>query len=260
MVADVNSGEILALANLPSYDPNQRGSRSGILLRNRSVTDIFEPGSTIKPFTTALALHQGIVKPNTVIDTSPGYLTMGSARISDSHPHDLLTVSEVLAKSSNVGTVKIAMQMPAKALWEMFTQIGLGQQPHLGFPGAAAGRVRSYKTWRPIEQATMSYGYGLSVSLVQMARAYMVFARDGEIIPLTLQKTDAAPIVQRIVEPQHAHAVREMLELATSTSGTGSRAQLSGYRVAGKTGTAHKLVDGRYADKFVASFIGFTPV
>ena len=264
VVIDVQTGEVLALANLPTYDPNKRGALTGEQLRNRVITDTYEPGSTLKPFTIALALESQRVRPDTIIQTSPGKLTIGTNTISDSHAHGPLTVEQVIQVSSNIGTAKIALQMPAQEMWEMYTAVGLGQAPRLGFPGAVAGRVRPYKNWRPIEQATMSYGYGLSVSLIQIARAYSIFARDGELIPLTFFKSpeDAPPVAgTRVISVDTALKMRKMLEMATGPEGTAPAAQVVGYRVAGKTGTAHKLAGRGYAgNKYIGSFVGFAPV
>ena len=260
IVLDVRSGEVLALANLPTYDPNQRGQLSGAQLRNRVMTDTFEPGSTMKPFTTALALELGKVTPQTVINTAPGKMTIGKHTIGDAHAHGALTVEQVLQKSSNVGTAKMALTMPAQKMWELFSAVGFGQAPQLGFPGAVAGRVRPHKNWKPIEQATMSYGHGISVSLVQMARAYLVFARDGDTMPLSMLKTDGSATPVQVISPRTAQAVRKMLEMAAGPEGTAPQAQVPGYRVAGKTGTAYKLEGGRYVRRYIASFVGFAPV
>lgn len=259
VVLDVKTGEVLALANLPTYNPNDRSVLTGAQLRNRVMTDTFEPGSTLKPFTIALALETKRVTPNTVFQTSPGKMTIGTATIGDSHAHGLLTVAQIIQKSSNIGTAKIALQMPAQEMWETFTTVGFGQQPKFGFPGAVAGRVRPYKSWRPIEQATMSYGHGISVSLIQLARSYMIFARDGEMIPLTFQKSLEAPVAQRVISTQTARQMRAMLETVVSPEGTAPKAQVPGYRVGGKTGTAYKIVGGKYVSKYVASFVGFAP-
>lgn len=259
VVLDVKTGEVLALANLPTYNPNDRSVLTGAQLRNRVMTDTFEPGSTLKPFTIALALETKRVTPNTVFQTSPGKMTIGTATIGDAHAHGLLTVAQIIQKSSNIGTAKIALQMPAQEMWETFTTVGFGQQPKFGFPGAVAGRVRPYKSWRPIEQATMSYGHGISVSLIQLARSYMIFARDGEMIPLTFQKSLEAPLAQRVISAQTARQMRAMLETVVSPEGTAPKAQVPGYRVGGKTGTAYKLVGGKYVNKYVASFVGFAP-
>jgi cell division protein FtsI (penicillin-binding protein 3) len=194
-----------------------------------------------------------------VVQTSPGRLTIGTATISDSHAHGPLTIAQVIQKSSNIGTAKVGLQMQPQEMWEMFTTVGFGQQPKFGFPGAVAGRVRPYKSWRPIEQATMSYGHGISVSLLQIAHAYTIFARDGDLIPLSFQKLSAPPVGQRVITEKTAREMRAMLETVVSPEGTAPRAQVPGYRVGGKTGTAYKIVGGRYVHDYVASFVGFAP-
>ncbi|HEX9193978.1 MAG TPA: penicillin-binding protein 2 [Burkholderiales bacterium] len=260
VVLDVNTGEVLALANFPTYNPNNRSRLAGAQLRNRAVTDTFEPGSTLKPFTIALALEAGKVRANTLIQTAPGSLAIGSATIRDAHVERVLTVAQVIQKSSNVGAAKIALGLSAESMWDIFQRVGFGAAPRLGFPGEAAGKLRPYRSWRLIEQATMSYGHGISVSLIQLARAYNVFARDGELLPLSLLRVDAPPAAQRVISPQTARTVSAMLELAVHPGGTAPRAQIMGYRVAGKTGTAHKQENGGYAaDKYVSSFVGFAP-
>jgi cell division protein FtsI (penicillin-binding protein 3) len=193
------------------------------------------------------------------VQTAPGKLTIGTATIGDSHAHGPLTVTQIIQKSSNVGTAKIALQMQPQEMWEMFTTVGFGQQPKFGFPGAVAGRVRPFKSWRPIEQATMSYGHGISVSLLQLAHAYTIFARDGDLIPLSFQKLSAPPVGQRVITEKTAREMRAMLETATGPEGTAPKAQVPGYRVAGKTGTAYKIAGGRYVSKYVSSFVGFAP-
>jgi len=261
VVLDTQTGEVLALANYPSYNPNRRVNLSGEQLRNRVLTDSFEPGSTMKPFIAALALDKGMVKPGTSINTAPGRISIGGSTISDSHPHDVLTVAEIIQKSSNVGTVKLAMQMSPREMWETYAQAGFGQKPQVPFPGAVTGRLRPYKTWRPIEQATMSYGYGLSASLFQLAQAYTVFARDGELIPVTLQKSDEPVSGVRVFSEKNAVAVRAMLQMAAGPGGTGSRAQTMGYSVGGKSGTARKQEGKGYADrKYRSFFVGLAPV
>jgi len=261
VVLDVKTGEVLALANLPTYDPNNRAVLTGAQLRNRVMTDMFEPGSTMKPFTVALALDTNRITPNSTFQTAPGVMTIGPATIHDSHPHAMMTVSEIIQHSSNIGTAKIALEMPAQEMWNMFTTVGFGQQPKFGFPGAVAGRVRPFKSWRPIEQATMSYGQGIAVSLIQLARAYMIFARDGDEIPLSFQKVDELPIGQRVISEKTAREVRAMLENVVSPAGTAPKAQVPGYRVCGKTGTAYKVVNGTYAmpRRYIGSFAGFAP-
>jgi cell division protein FtsI (penicillin-binding protein 3) len=261
VVVDVQTGEVLALSNWPTYDPNNRGQLTGAQLRNRVITDTFEPGSTMKPFAIAMGLDAGKIRPSTVIETAPGKLTIGTATIGDAHPHGALTVEQVLQKSSNVGTVKIALQLPPQKMWEGFTSVGFGQAPQIGFPGTVSGRVRPYKNWKPIEQATMSYGHGISVSLIQMARAYTVFARDGDVIPLTMTRTDVEATGVPVFKPETALAVRKMLEMAAGPQGTAPLAQISGYRVGGKTGTAYKQENGAYqTNKYISSFVGFAPV
>jgi len=259
VVLDVASGEILALTNWPSFDPARRDRMQPQRVRNRAVSDTFEPGSTIKPFSIATALEAGVVTPQSTVETAPGWIRIGGRTISDTSSHGLLTVEQVLAKSSNVGTAKIALQLPAQALWDTMTAVGFGQAPRAGLTGAVAGRLRPPGSWREIEQATISYGYGVSVSLLQLARAYLVFARDGDIVPVSVMHSESPAPPVPVLRPQTAQALRRMLELAAGEEGTAASARVSGYRVAGKTGTARKLRDGRYSDAYVASFVGFAP-
>ena len=260
VVLDSVTGEVLALANYPSFSPDRRQSLSGAQLRNRALTDTFEPGSTMKPFIAALALQKGMVTPETTIQTAPGRMAIGGSSISDAHPQGLLTVNQVIQKSSNVGTVKMAMQMQPREMWEMYTQVGFGQKPQVPFPGAVSGRLRAYKTWRPIEQATMSYGYGLSTSLFQLAHAYTVFARDGDLVPVSMVKSAEPAAGVRVISEKNASAVRHMLHLVTGPGGTAPKAQTMGYSVGGKTGTAHKQEGKGYADKkYRGFFVGIAP-
>jgi cell division protein FtsI (penicillin-binding protein 3) len=259
VVLDVASGEILALANWPSFDPARRDRMELEHLRNRAVTDTFEPGSTIKPFTIAAALEAGLVTPQSTIDTSPGWIRIGGRTISDTSAHGVLTVEQVVAKSSNVGTARIALRLPAQTLWDMLTAAGFGQAPHAGLTGAVTGRLRPPGSWREIEQATIAYGYGVSVSLLQLAHGYLLFARDGDIVPVSVMHADAPAPAVPVLRPQTARQVRRMLEMAASEEGTAVAARVPGYRVAGKTGTARKLRDGRYSDAYIASFVGFAP-
>lgn len=266
VVLDAQTGEVLALANYPSYNPADRRKLNGAQLRNRAMTDTFEPGSTMKPFIASLAMETGRVTPQTVIQTAPGRMTITGSTISDAHPHGELTVEQVIQKSSNVGTVKMAMQMQPREMWDLYTQVGFGQKPQIAFPGAVTGRLRPYKTWRPIEQATMSYGYGLSTSLFQLARAYSVFAHDGELLPATLQReAELAPEQQmaglRVLSEKTVSDVRRMLQLAAGPGGTAPKAQVMGYSVGGKSGTAHKQEGAGYADKkYRAWFVGMAPI
>jgi cell division protein FtsI (penicillin-binding protein 3) len=264
VVLDAQSGEVMALSNFPVYNPNSPITREMIdnrVLVNRAVVDTYEPGSTLKPFPIAVAIETGLVNPETVVQTAPGTFRVGRSTIRDVSNKGLLTVAEVLQVSSNVGTVKIALSMPAQTLWEMYNNAGFGQLIHTGFPGEASGVLRPYNKWRPIEQATMSFGHGLSVSLLQVARAYTIFTTGGELKPVSVLKQDFPVMGQRVVSRKTALAVSQMLELATQPGGTAPLARVDGYRVAGKTGTAHKLVDGKYAkNRYVSSFVGFAPV
>ncbi len=266
VVLDALTGEILALANYPSYDPGNRAKLEGRALRNVAVTDAFEPGSTMKPFTAALALESGRWTPNSRIDTAPGRIVIHGATINDAHPHGVLSVAEIIQKSSNVGTVKLAQQMPQKDLWALYDAVGLGKKPELDFPGLAKGKLRPYKTWRPVEHATMSYGYGLNASLLQIARAYTVFARDGDLVPTTLVKRDPTlgPVAagEQVISAKTARAVREMLRMAANPGGTAPVAQEKtlGYSVGGKTGTARVSGKGGYTNKHHGFFVGLAPV
>jgi cell division protein FtsI (penicillin-binding protein 3) len=261
VVLDVHTGEVLALANYPSYNPNDRSKLTGEQLRNRVLTDTFEPGSTLKPLTVALALETKRVRPDTVFDVSAGRILVGDHWIRDSHPKVALTTAQVIQKSSNVGMTKIALPIPAEEMWEIFTKSGFGQAPRFGFPGAVAGRVRPHKSWRPVEQANMAFGHGISVSLIQLARSYMIYARDGDMIPLSFTKIDHKPQGTQVISPKTAAQIRDMLESVVSPEGTASKAQIAGYRVGGKTGTAQKIVNGRYSQsRYIASFVGIAPM
>ena len=264
VMLDAITGEVLAMANYPSYVPDKRQNMTGNQLRNRALTDTFEPGSVMKAFTVGLALETGRVKPETPIQTAPGRMQITGSTISDAHPHGVLTVQEVIQKSSNVGTVKLAMQMQPREMWETFSQAGFGQKPQISFPGVVSGRLRPYKTWRPIEQATMSYGYGLSASLFQMARAYTVFGHDGQIIDVTLLKSDEPAAGTQVFSSKTALEVRKMLQMAAGPGGTGQKAQTLGYSVGGKSGTAYKQVGKSYGTdkdrKYRGWFVGMAPI
>ena len=260
VVLDAKTGEILALANQPDFNPNNRSDYKPGPMRNRAVIDTFEPGSTIKPFVAAAVLERGLYHPDSVIDT-PETWRVGSKLVRDVHPHPQMTVTEIIQKSSNVGAVKMAMSLTPQQFWDVLHRAGFGELPGSGFPGETAGRLRAAAGWKPVEHATMAYGYGLSVSLLQLSRAYMAFANDGEVMPLSFLRREPQEIVgERVFSPSVAREVRSMMEAVTQEGGTGQRTRVPGYRVAGKTGTAHKLVDGRYAaDRYLSSFVGMAP-
>jgi cell division protein FtsI (penicillin-binding protein 3) len=263
VVIDVATGELLALANYPSYHPAQRGNLSkeqfSEAARNRALTDVFEPGSVIKPFVAAWALESGRVQPSTVVNTAS--FSVGGRPIHDTHPRGSMTVAEIIQRSSNIGAAKLAMQMQPRELWELYSNVGFGQRPQIEFPGAISGRLRPYKNWKPVDQSRLAFGYGLSASLLQMARAYTVFARDGEIVPVTMLRQEQPVAGVRVLSPQVAREVRKMLQMATETGGTATRAQALGYSVGGKTGTAHAQEGADYAgNKHRAWFVGMAPM
>ena len=261
VVIDAVTGEVLALANYPSYVPDKRQNLTGEQLRNRAVTDTFEPGSTMKPITVAMALEAGRIKPQTLIETGPGRFNIGGFTISDTHNYGTLTVEGVIQKSSNVGALKIAQKMTPHEMWDTYVALGYGQKPQIEFPGAVSGRLRPWKTWRPVEQATMAYGYGLSASLFQMAHSYTAFAHDGKVIPVTMLKNSEPAVGVKVFSPDNARAVRRMLQMAAAPGGTGQLAQTVGYSVGGKSGTAHKQVGKGYAsNKYRAWFTGMAPI
>ncbi|HMN21267.1 MAG TPA: penicillin-binding protein 2 [Ottowia sp.] len=263
VVLDTRTGEVLALANYPSYAPDNRAGLSGPQLRNIALTDTFEPGSVMKPITAAIALELGRVTPQTLIQTGPGRYQLDRYTVRDTHDYGTLTVEGVIQKSSNVGALKIAQKLGAREMWDAYSALGYGRKPDLTFPGAASGRVRPWKSWRPVEQATMAYGYGLSASLFQMAHSYTAFAHDGVIIPATLLKSQDGAAVPglRVFSDKTARAVRKMLHMAAGPGGTGQRAQTIGYSVGGKTGTARKQVGKGYAaNKYRAWYVGMAPI
>jgi cell division protein FtsI (penicillin-binding protein 3) len=263
VVVDGQTGEVLALANYPSYDPAHRQNLSGEQLRNRAVTDTFEPGSTMKPLVVAESLQQGRVTPDTVINTAPHSVTIAGWSPSDTHPHADLAIWQVIQKSSNIGAARLGLMMQPREMYDMYTAVGLGQRPQIKFPGAVSGRLRPYKNWRPIEQATMSYGYGLSASLLQLARAYTVFTHDGEVLPLTMAKLGPGevPQGQRVFSAKVVGEVRQMLQTVVTKEGTAPEAQTPGYTVGGKSGTAYKQEGRGYAtNKYRSWFVGIAPI
>jgi cell division protein FtsI (penicillin-binding protein 3) len=259
VVLDARSGEVLALANYPGYNPNNRENVSVKAMRNRAVADLFEPGSTMKPFTVATAIETGKVRPDTVINTEHGVFTVGGKQIHDTHPEATLTVAQVIQKSSNVGAAKMALSLESQTLWQSLSDTGFGAHTGSNFPGEAPGRLRDAKTWRPIEQATMSYGHGISVNLLQLARAYTVFANDGELKPVSMLRLDVPATGKKVFSDHTARALLDMMETVVLPGGTAPLAQVAGYRVAGKTGTAHKLDGAHYTNRYVASFVGLAP-
>jgi len=262
VVLDARTGEILALANTPSFNPNSRSTYTPERVRNRAVTDVFEPGSTMKPLMVAAALDAHVVAPQTPIDTGPGWFIIGDKKITDTHPKGVLTVAQAIQLSSNVAAAKIALEMRGEDYWRLLTRAGLGAPPQSGLPGEVNGRLRPFATWRPIEKATMAYGHGLSVSLLQLAHAYTAFANAGVMPALTTLRREGTASGVRVMTADTAREVLAMLELVTQNGGTAPMARVAGYRVAGKTGTAHKfrINGGGYEpDKYVSSFVGLAP-
>jgi len=260
VVLDTQTGEILALANYPSYNPNDRKFLTGEQLRNRVLTDTFEPGSTMKPLTVAIALEKGVIQPDTNMVIGAKYL-VGPKPITDTHAYSNLTVAQIIQKSSNIGTAKIALNsLSAEEMWDFYTAVGFGQSPKIGFPGAVAGTVHPFKKWMPTDQARIAFGYGISASLFQVAQAYTVFARDGELVPLTIERSPNFKPGTRVLSAKTAIEMRSMLETVTEPGGTAIKAQAEGFRVGGKTGTAHKLVGKGYGNKYRAYFAGLAPI
>lgn len=264
VVLDAHSGELLALVNYPTANPGDRGAAATGGLRNRAVADLFEPGSTMKPFTISTAIETGVYKPDALIPMSGSTYTLNGATIRDTHAigsHGVASLTEIVQKSSNVGTAKVAERLPNEVMWKHLQRAGFGRAPQIGVPGEAHGRLRAPQSWRPIEKATMSYGYGLSVNLVQLARAYTVFANQGELVDVTLFRNGGAGRHTRVYSRGTMQAVLPMLEKATAKEGTAPQSQVPGYRVAGKTGTAKKLAGAVYSEgRYVASFVGLAPV
>jgi len=260
VVLDARTGEILAMVNQPGFNPNSRAGVSISTLRNRALTDLFEPGSTIKPLTIAAGLEAGIINPGTTIDTTPGTMRIGRDTVRDVRNYGVIDIPTVLAKSSNVATSKIALELGEQELPALMGRFGLGMTTGVDFPGEAAGSLPIRQRWRDIEKATLSYGYGVSVSALQLARAYGVLANNGVLLPATLFKQEKTPQGEEVIAAEHANNLVKMLEGVVS-EGTASRAQVPGYRIAGKTGTVRKLINGNYnSERYLAMFAGIAPV
>ncbi|HEZ1715103.1 TPA: peptidoglycan D,D-transpeptidase FtsI family protein [Neisseria meningitidis] len=258
VVLDAQTGEILALVNSPAYDPNQPGQANSEQRRNRAVTDMIEPGSAMKPFTIAKALDSGKVDATDTFNTLP--YKIGPATVQDTHVYPTLDVRGIMQKSSNVGTSKLSAMFTPKEMYDFYHDLGVGVRMHSGFPGETAGLLRSWRRWQKIEQATMSFGYGLQLSLLQLARAYTMLTHDGELLPVSFEKQAVAPKGKRVIKASTAKKVRELMVSVTEAGGTGTAGAVDGFDVGAKTGTARKLVNGRYVDnKHVATFIGFAP-
>lgn len=261
VVLDARTGEVLAMVNQPSYNPNNRSDRVGSRFRNRAVTDVFEPGSTTKPFTIAAALGSGRFNTESVVDTAPGQINVGKYVVKDSRNHGKIDLGTIVKKSSNVGASKIALALPSENLWQTFSRFGFGQVTGGGFPGEAEGVFTHYFDWADVHKATLSYGYGISVTALQLARAYAAIANEGRLPRVTFEAVKGIPPAPRVISEDVALKLRRMLEAVVSSGGTGTRARLDGYRVAGKTGTVRKVTPGGYSeDRYVALFAGFAPM
>ena len=260
VVLDTRTGEVLAIVNQPTYNPNDRAQYSAERYRNRAITDIFEPGSSIKPLIVAAALESGQYRPSSIVDTAPGYVVVGPKTIEDSRNLGRISLTTILARSSNVGVTKLAMSLEPDQLWDTMTQFGFGSLTSSGFPGESAGLLTHYNHWRPVSQATLAYGYGVAVTPLQLAQAYSVLGSEGKMRPVSLVALDTPGEGNQILDPGSASAVRRMLEEVVRPGGTGTKAAVTGYRVAGKTGTALKSAAGGYSkDKYISIFAGIAP-
>jgi len=261
IVMDAQTGEVLAMVNEPDFNPNNRANLQSRLFRNRAVTDLFEPGSTLKPFTIAAALESGRFTATSLIDTGPGSYRVGVKTIRDTHNYGTLTLRGIIEKSSNVGAAKIALALGKQDIFQMVTRVGFGVPTGSHLPGEASGLMNPPKDWVPIDQATIAYGYGISVTPLQLARAYCALANGGDLVPVTMLGREAPPVRERVMSVRTSREIQRMLELAAGAGGTGTAAQVPDYRVAGKTGTVHKLTPQGYsADRYVSWFAGFAPV
>ncbi|MBT8091022.1 MAG: penicillin-binding protein 2 [Gammaproteobacteria bacterium] len=260
VVLDVKTGEVLAMVNQPTYNPNDRSQFAAARYRNRAITDIFEPGSSIKPLVVAAALESGQYRPSSVVDTAPGYVNVGAKRIEDRRNLGRVSLTTILARSSNVGVTKLAMTLEPDQLWDTMTQFGFGTLTTSGFPGESAGMLTHFSHWQPISQATLAYGYGVSVTPLQLAQAYAVIGDDGGLRPISLVRLEQPNDGRQVISQETAAAVRRMLEEVVRPGGTGTKASIDGYRIAGKTGTAWKFATGGYSeDKYISIFAGLAP-
>lgn len=257
---DVKTGEVLAMVSAPDFNPNDRSDLKGSRFRNRAITDVFEPGSTLKPLSIGMVLDSGVASDQ-IVDTDPGYYYIGNSKITDTSNHGEMSVKEVIQHSSNIGTAKLVMQTPAKRLYQTYADFGFGQSNDLGLPGEQKGLLTKRKKWRPIEHATLSYGYGVSVNTLQLARAYQALANNGVLLPVSIHPVVQSPKGERVLSEQTAKTLHVMMESVVSDEGTAPLADVPGYRVAGKTGTVHKHVNGGYSnDNYLSLFAGFAPV
>ena len=260
VMLDTKTGEVIAMVGQPSYNPNNRSNLNSLYYRNRAVTDVFEPGSTMKPFTISAALETGNYKPHTPIDASPGFLKVGDHMVRDMHNYGHIDVTKVITKSSNVGASKIALSLEPEHFWDTLSRFGFGQPTGSGFPGESSGSLSPYNTWSDFEMATLSFGYGISVTPLQLAQAYSVLASGGVLLPVSFIKVNGPVSGKRVLEESVARQVRKMLETVVSAQGTGKRAAVRGYRVIGKTGTVHKSIRGGYSeDRYLSVFAGIAP-
>ena len=260
VVLSVDDGQVLAMANLPAFNPNDRSNAKVNSIRNRAITDVFEPGSTVKPFLIAAAIENGAYTINSKINTAPGYFNVAGLLVSDHSNYGVVDMETILSKSSNVGAVRIALKMTQEQMWTQYQAVGFGQLTGSGFPGERAGKLDSYAAWNKTQRATLAYGYGMSTTTLQLARAYAVIANDGVLLPASFVVNGQAPAGQRVMSGRTAKAVRNMLKGVLTKEGTGSRASMQGYSAAGKTGTSRKSQAGGYSkDNYIALFAGMAP-
>jgi len=259
VILDVKTGEVLAMVNSPSYNPNNRSDLQPHKLRNRAITDAYEPGSTIKPLAVIAGLEAGVIKPDDIINTSPGWMRLGGRRVSDPINRGELTITQILENSSNVGTAKIALATGIEKLLETYAAVGFGNDTGVAMLGESFGVLHHRQRWSEFEIATLSYGYGMSATTLQLAQLYAIIANGGKRIPLTIQRREGVPEGRQVLSKESADAVLAMLESVVA-NGSGRRAQVRGYRVAGKTGTSRKAIAGGYGDEYVTLFAGIAPV